>query len=439
MSESPIPPTATASVGATPAGGWSKPQPGFLFFLGFAAIGTAMTQLTPLVLTFPLKSKVVAEATGGALTDAAVLGIVLGLASIFGLLAYPIFGRLSDRVLWSGGRRRPFLFLAAIVIAISSVLQFVADSVPVLLLSAILSFIGGAAATVCFTSIIPDQIEPSKRGSASAIVGISLPVGALLGIFIAQFGSTLAWQIFVPIGIGVVGILLLAIVLKDKTITREQRPPLSFTTIVSTFWTNPVKNPSFAWAWWSRFLLFFAVAAIQAYQAFYLLDLLGVPGDDQSAVAGPLFLTTLALTVFVLIGAPIFAKISDKVGRRKPFVAVAAVVFAVGLIVAIVANSFPGFIVAMAIMGIGQGVYFAVDIALVSQILPDPDNPAKDLGIFGLAASLPNTVVIAVAPAIVAIGVATGSDDKNYSALFIAGAIAAVVGALFILPIRKVK
>ena len=431
MSDPTTPPAeAAAAVGTV----WAEPQRGFLFFLGYASIGTAMAQLVPLVLTYPLKTVTVSEAMGGALTPTAILGIVLGLASLFGLVAFPLFGRLSDRVTWSGGRRRPFLFLAAGLIAVGAVLQFAATSVPVLLLSAIFAFVGVSAATVSFTAIIPDQIEPAKRGSASAIVGISLPVGALLGLFIAQFNSAIAWQIFAPVTLGVIGLLLLAILLKDKPITKDQRIPFSFKTLVSTFWTNPVKNPSFAWAWWSRFLLFFAVAAVQAYQTYYMIDRLGFTGEN---VAGAVFLSTLALTVFVIIAAPIFARISDKVGRRKPFVAIAAIVFAIGLITAVLANSFPVFLVAMAIMGIGQGVYFAVDIALVTQILPDPVNPAKDLGIFGLAANLPNTVVVAVAPAILAIGVVAG--QQNYAALFIAGAISAIVGALFILPIRKVR
>jgi MFS family permease len=426
-------PTAPFITGTdyAPPGGWRNPRRGFLFFLGFATIGTGMAQLVPAVLTFPLKAAQIDPKNA-----TSVLSIAIAIGALFALVAFPLFGRLSDRVTWSGGRRRPFLFLGAVLIAIASVVQFTASSVPLLVLSSILGFTGAAASTVAFTSILPDQIEPLHRGPASAVIGLSLPVGAVLGLFIAQLNQTsLAWQIFVPTAIGVIGILLLAIVLTDPPITKAQRPTFSFITFLSTFWTNPVKYPNFAWAWFSRFLLFFGVAAVQAYQVFYLVNHLHFTFKN---VGTAVFLSTLVLSLFVLIFAPVSGKISDRIARRKPFVIIAAVIFAIGLVLASTATSFATFLVAMAVMGIGQGVYFAVDLALVSQILPDPQNPAKDLGIIGLASSLPSSVVPAIAPALLLIG-ATAANPQNFPALFLTGAIAAAVGALLIIPIRGVK
>jgi hypothetical protein len=89
-------------------------------------------------------------------------------------------------------------------------------------------------------------------------------------------------------------------------------------------------------------------------------------------------------------------------------------------------------------MGLGQGVYFAVDFALVTQILPDPGNPAKDLGIMNLASQLLSSAVPAIAPLLLTFG-ATASTPQNFTSLFVAGAIAALLGALFIIPIRTVR
>jgi tellurite resistance protein TehA-like permease len=80
----------------------------------------------------------------------------------------------------------------------------------------------------------------------------------------------------------------------------------------------------------------------------------------------------------------------------------------------------------------------AVDIALVTQVLPDPANPAKDLGIMNLANTLPSTIVPTVAPLVLAIG-ASATNPQNFTALFLFGAIAGLIGALFILPIRRVR
>ncbi|KQR37480.1 hypothetical protein [Microbacterium sp. Leaf159] len=104
------------------------------------------------------------------------------------------------------------------------------------------------------------------------------------------------------------------------------------------------------------------------------------------------------------------------------------------------ATTYPMFLVAVAVavMGIGQGVYFAVDYALIMDVLPDQQNPAKDLGIMNLASTPPSSVVPAIAPTLLMVG-ARATNPQNFAALFLAGAASAVLGALLILPIKGVK
>ncbi|RFA08221.1 hypothetical protein B7R54_02525 [Subtercola boreus] len=427
--------TAAASPGlytqSVPVGGWANPRGGFLFFLGFAAIGTAMALLVPAVLTISLKATIIDPANAGT-----IVSIAVAVGALFSLVALPLFGRISDRITSRSGRRRPLLVLGAVLIAIGAVITFASSTTAVLTVGSVFTQVGFAAATVAVTSVIPDQFEPAKRGPASSIVGVSLPVGAVIGLFIAQlFSPTLSLMILVPAAVGVVGILLFAVVLHDQPFPRDRRPAFTAVSFFSTFWVNPAKSPAFAWAWWSRCLLFFGVAAVQAYQALYLIFVLHFSPQD---VAGAVFLSTLVLTIAALIFAAIAGKVSDRIGRRKPFVMASSILFAIGLLIAANANSFPGFLLAIGIVGVGQGIYFAVDLALVTQVLPDPDNPAKDMGVIALANTLPSSIVPAIAPAILAIG-ATAALTENYAALFIAGAIAAVIGAVLVLPIRGVK
>jgi MFS family permease len=300
----------------------------------------------------------------------------------------------------------------------------------------IFTVLGFTAVTVACTAILADQYAPDRRGPASALVGLSLPVGAVIGLFLAQLvsGSLLA-QFLLPAIVAVIGALLLAWRLPDRVISKDEVPRFSVREFFGTFWVNPVKNPSFGWAWWSRLLIFFGVAAVQAYQAFYLI--LGLGFSPQS-VSGAIFLSTLVLTVMALIFAPIAGKISDKVGRRKPFVIAAAIVFAIGLVIVTFAKDYPTFLIAMAVIGLGQGVYMAVDLALVSEVLPDQHNIAKDMGIMGLASTLPSSLVPALAPLLLAIG-ASAAHPQNFPALFLTGAIAGLLGAAFIIPIKKVR
>jgi MFS family permease len=412
-------------------GGWTNPRKGFLFFLGFAAIGAGMASLVPAVLTLSLKA-----AQLDAQHATTVLSVVVGVGSVFSLIAFPALGRISDRTTGRLGRRRPFLLLGALLFAVGAIGIILATNTLLLTLANIVTAVGYSSAAVAFTAVIPDQFAPNCRGPASALVGLSLPVGAVTGLFIAQLVSpNLPLMILLPAGIGALGAVLLAVRLTDRQLSAAERPHFGWTQFFSTFWVNPLRAPNYAWAWWSRLLLFLGVAAIQAYQAFYLIMVLHFA---PTAVAGAVFLSTLVLTGAALLLAPVAGKLSDRIGRRKPFVITAAVIFAIGLTLASSASSFPAFLVAMGVVGAGQGVYMAVDIALVTEVLPDPNNPAKDLGIMNLASTLPGTIIPAIAPAVLAIGAST-QHPQNFTALFLLGAIAGVLGAALILPIRKVR
>jgi MFS family permease len=414
-----------------PAGGWRNPGGLFLTFLAIAAVGANMAILVAAILTLSLKSAAIDPAH-----QTTTLSIIVGVSGLFALVGYPVFGRLSDRCAARLGRRKPFLLIGALLIALGAVGTLLGQTTLALTVAHVITTLGGTATIVAATSTIPDQFAPERRGIASAIVGLGAPVGALVGLFIAQaVAPNLSLMILIPAALATVGILAFALVLKDHRLDKADRPRFEPRDFLATFWVNPAKHPNFAWAWWSRLLIFFGVAAVNAYQAFYLIIVLHIPGAE---VATKIFLATLVLTGISLVFAPLTAKLSDRLGRRKPFVIAAALIFAAGLALVAMAQSYSSFLLAIAVMGLGQGVYFAVDLALVTQVLPDARNAAKDLGIMNLANNLPSSIVPAVAPALLAIG-ATATQPQNFSALFLAGAIAGLLGAALIVPIRKVR
>ena len=88
----------------------------------------------------------------------------------------------------------------------------------------------------------------------------------------------------------------------------------------------------------------------------------------------------------------------------------------------------------MAISGLGFGVYAAVDLALVVDVLPDKRDAAKDLGVFNIAGALPFSIAPAIAPAILAIG-----RGGSYGVLYMVAGLCAIIGAAAILPVRRVR
>ena len=53
----------------------------------------------------------------------------------------------------------------------------------------------------------------------------------------------------------------------------------------------------------------------------------------------------------------------------------------------------------MAVAGLGLGVYVAVDLALVTEVLDDPGTADKHLGVFNIAGAMLDALAPAIAPA----------------------------------------
>jgi MFS family permease len=108
-------------------------------------------------------------------------------------------------------------------------------------------------------------------------------------------------------------------------------------------------------------------------------------------------------------------------------------VYGLAMFALAVASDFNGFLVGMAIGGLGFGVYTAVDLALVVDVLPDSDNAAKDLGVLNIAGALPFSVAPGIAPAILAFG------HGSYGVLYAVAGVGAILGAAAILPVKGVR
>ena len=120
-------------------------------------------------------------------------------------------------------------------------------------------------------------------------------------------------------------------------------------------------------------------------------------------------------------------------GAKKIFVLTASIVYGLALFVIAIASDFNGFLVGMAMSGLGFGVYVAVDLALVVDVLPGRRSAAKDLGVFNIAGALPFSIAPAIAPAILAVG------GGSYGVLYTVAGLCAIIGAVAILPVRRVR
>src|SRR3954469_946264 len=390
---------------------------GFIARYAAAFMGTSLVLVAPLLVSLALKVNAIA----GPAHAAAGLALVTGVGSLLAMVANPVFGKLSDRTASPLGMRRPWMLVGLGGGSLGILVVAMAPTIPVVLVGWCLAQLFFNALLAVQAAVLPDQVPASQRGLVAGVLGVCLPIASVTGTFLVQLftGNQLA-MFLIPCAIGGFFILLFAIRLKDRRLAKADKPTWSLREFASSFYVNPRKSPDFAWAFASRFMLVLAYAFLATYQAYYLLNKLGTAEAD---VPQQIFLGALVQSVLVVLASVVGGRLSDWTGRRKVFILVASIVYGFALFVLAVATDVDGFLVGMAISGLGFGVYFAVDLALVTQVLPDSDNAAKDLGVFNIAGALPFTIAPAIAPAILAAG------GGSYSVLYAVGGLRGVRAA----------
>jgi MFS family permease len=418
-------PTMTSQEAAFPL---RRVGPGFILAYVIAYFGAWIAFLTPIVVALAIRIQQIDPA--GKVGD---IALITGVGAVFGFFSSPFFGKMSDRTASRLGMRRPWLIAGVIGTALGLLIVAFAQTIPILLLGWCITNIAFWALAGVLVAVLPDQVPEEQRGLVSGLLGMCQQLAIIGGVFLAQLvaGSTF-WMFMLPAGIALVTVLVFTLVLKDRTLDPSQRPPYSLREILRSFWVNPVRYPDFGWAYLSRFLLFLALATLLDFQVYYLIDHLH---EAPTVVVGLVLIATVIQTVCVVLSSTMSGVLSDRAQRRKIFVMAAALIYAIGLLTVAFTKSFTLFVVAVAIVGIGQGAYVAVDLALGSEVLPDHGREAaKDMAVFNCAAALPPTIAPAIALIFLGIG-----GGNNYTALFIAAAVYALLGALAIQPVKGVR
>jgi MFS family permease len=399
----------------------------FVALYALAYMSTCLLFLAPLLVSLALKvnSLVGLEQAPNSLT------LVAGVGAAVAMFTNPFCGKLSDRTSSPLGMRRPWIVGGLVGGTLGVLVVAVAPTIPVVLLGWCVAQVGFNALLAAMVAVLPDQVPVEQRGMVAGVLGVCLPVASVVGTFLVKLftGNTVA-MFLVPCAVAAAFILLFAVTLPDRRLDRGDRPAWSGRELANTFWVSPRRNPDFAWAFTSRFLFVLAYAFLVTYQAYYLLDHLG---STEADVPQQVFLGTLVQSVVLVAASLLGGRLSDWTGRRKVFVVTASVIYGVALFVIAAAVSFNGFLVGMALGGLGFGLYMAVDLALVVDVLPDPDTAAKDLGVLNIAGALPSAIAPAIAPVILAVG------GGSYGVLYAVAGVCALAAAAAIIPVTRVR
>jgi MFS family permease len=388
--------------------------------------------LTPVAITIALRLSEITPAS----EKAGWLGLIMGIGAAAAMISAPIWGAISDKTTARIGKRKLWIIIGALSL-LAGLLVMAGATEPVIFgLGWLICQIGSNAAQAALNAVMSDVIPHRQQGIMSALLGGSVIAAMTTGVFLTSFTSGNPLLMFVvPWLVTPVALAVFVWVVPDAPSTAAQMRAKAHAASASVARKNPFKSVDFTWAFASRFMVMMAWSFSATYQVYYLTDHLHI---SASKVAMYMTASTSIVGLVSLVVSLGGGWFSDKIGRRKPFVAGAAGIMALGLAGIATADDFTQFLAAMVLVSLGQGLYFAVDIALCVAVLPNKHDAARDLAVLQVASSLPQSLAPALAPII--LGVALGGlAGANYPALFLAGGSMALIGAVIIVPIRGVR
>jgi len=399
----------------------------FIGTLALANLAVWMGFFTPIQLLLPEQLEDVAGDEG----KVGALGLVTGVGALVAVVATPLAGALSDRTTSRFGRRLPWLVGGTLLGAVALVVLSRQSTVVGVLFgwAAAQAFFNAAYAGL--TAEVPDHVPVEQRGTVSGWFGLPQAVGVVVGVaLVTSFTTTVVAGYLLIAAVIVALVVPFAAVTRDPVLDPADRPTLALT---KGWWIDPRRFPDFGWAWLTRFLISLGNALGTLYLLYFLRDKVHYeqlfPGRSAEDGVLVLILIYAAGAVATAVGGGMW---SDRTGRRKPLVIVSSLVMAAGAVLLAVWPTWTASMVAAALLGIGYGVYMAVDTALVTQVLPAATDRGKDLGIVNIANAAPQVLAPALAAPVVA-------GLGGYPMLYALTAVVTIAGAVLVLPIRSVR
>ncbi|WP_304186714.1 MFS transporter [Phenylobacterium aquaticum] len=403
---------------------------GFIGGYTLAQVGAYISFVPLFQVLLPLKAAALDPAHKTLLLSQVGLwgAVVAGLANL-------IAGAVSDRTTWRMGRRKPWLLIGGAGTLAAYGLIYQAQDAFALMTAVMVFQLGFNFLFAALLAVMADQVPDAQKGLVSAMLSLGYPLGTLVGTSVV--GGLIAGEALRYIAIAVVLVATLlpfTLALKDRPAAPVARSRPSLAARWKAFAIDPREHPDFALAWAGRLMVILGFVVVQGYTLYFLQDVLHYsrlfPG--RTAEQGLALLTAVAAVANIACSLA-GGLISDRVGRRKLFVAAGALILAFAIAAFALAPSWSTAMIAYVAYGCGAGCYYAVDMALITQVLPSADDAGKDLGLINLSNAIPQIIAPLLA---VWLTTAFGADLR---ALFLVAAATCGLGGLIVLPIRSVR
>lgn len=353
-----------------------------------------------------------------------LLALVMAIGGGLSVLVTPLWGTLSDRTRSRFGRRAPWITVGAITASMTLVALGLASSYAWLVFLWGVFQVAIAAAVTATQAIPPDVVSRQQYGLVSGVMGVAYTLGLVTGTLLAE-------SLSIVTAYAVSAVLLLALIspfiLRYRSTTLLPTPAPQ-AAVVADEPATPTRRfteyRDFLWVFGSRLAATLGNTVALFYLLYYLRDHIGLDDPD-----GGVLVLTLIYAVVVVVFAMLSGTLSDRLGRRKPFVVIGCSGVALACLLMAFAHSFPVVITAAVVLGASWGTFTAIDQALINQVLPHAKDRGRDIGLMHLAVLTPNMLSpLLAAFALLVFG--------GYPGLYVMSAGLALLGALSVTRVK---
>jgi len=320
---------------------WAVLFASFLTFVGFAFVFQLMPPLFKTVET----DFGVSDAQAGLLMSMAVVpGILLALP--VGLVVNKYGFRLLG-------------FLSTVLVALGSLTTALANTFLTALLGRFILGVGGAFIVVGMPTIIPQWFSHEDLGKAMGIYGTNMPVATITAFPLATvLAQDFGWHypFYVGTVVAVITALIFAVVIREGPLKGE-RKPVGRAEVKRAVKNAEVWKASLVWMFFNTTAIAFLSWAPTLFHDFKHLE--------------PFYASLLAsvLMYAAVVFVPFFGWVSDRYGRRKPFMVAGSIAMALALIATAFAFNF-SLLLSVVVLGITAGTVPPIVMTIPAESLP---------------------------------------------------------------------
>lgn len=388
----------------------SPPRPRFLLIVALANAGGVIGFLPLLTLLLPMKIDAIApDARIGIVTVTTILGAIA--ASVSNIA----FGAWSDRVRAAGGGRRVFVGGGLTGTVASFALIALATTPGAIVAAVVLFQVAVNAMLGPFLAIVADEVPDEHKGIAGGLLALATPLASAVSTGTLLFANHEAARLaLVALAMTALTLPLLFVHARATSGPRHDPGP------------DPLARQDLVATWVARLLVQISGTVLLYFLLFYFQSVTsGLSAQALATRTGQLM--TIAFIVPLPV-AVLFGRLSDRTGVRKPFLLVAALLAATGLLAMATADDWQQAAVGFSLYAVGSATFLALHATFAMQLLPTAEHRGRDLGLLNLTNTLPSLIGPALAWLL--------ATPNDFSALMVALAVLTALGGAAMLGVR---